>query len=270
MKRMTAIIIIALCLLASALPAMAAQDGAARADGNNRQNDDGPGQNDAAGKARDTAGTDETKVRETIQKEVRAENRTENRAETPALNRTGERLETREELRLTGTPDRNATGERGQVRVERTAAGAIPGNATPARAGWTKNPNEVRLAVHTLLAMENLTGGIGTQVSSIARDFNNSAQKTWQLEARIESRDAFSRFLFGGDRASAAELAGLTVQNENRIRQIEQLVNDGTLDSATRAMLEEQLRILEAENTRLGQLSELELQDRGLLGWIGG
>ncbi|MFH1106092.1 MAG: hypothetical protein V1731_02680, partial [Candidatus Aenigmatarchaeota archaeon] len=35
-----------------------------------------------------------------------------------------------------------------------------------------KNQNKVRIAVHTLLAMENLTGGIGRNVSAIARDFN--------------------------------------------------------------------------------------------------
>ena len=152
-----------------------------------------------------------------------------------------------------------------QSREERAAVQ----NASPVRSGWSKNENEVRLAVHTLLAMENFTGGIGPQVSAIARDFNNSASSTQRLEERIKNRDAFSRFFFGGDRDAATELANITVQNGARIGQIKQLMNTTSQDPETRAMMEEQLQPLQQEVARLEQLSAQEKQDRGLFGWMG-
>ena len=51
-----------------------------------------------------------------------------------------------------------------------------------------KNENEVRIAVTTLLDVEDLSGGIGRNVSAIARDFNNSASSMRKLEERIQTR----------------------------------------------------------------------------------
>lgn len=266
MRRIAVILLIALCLLAAVLPAAAAKDETGKAAGIAGQPDTSRG--NADGKNTDAPGTEAPGIRETIKKELRVQNET-GRPGTPELNRTGKRDENHPGTGFAGNTSRNGSGTSDTIRNNRTEQTPVPGNASPVRAGWTRNPNEVRLAVHTLLAMENRTGGIGPQVSAIARDFNNSAQKTYQLEERIQSRDAFSRFLFGGDKASAAELANLTVQNENRIRQIEQLMNGGTLDPDTRIMLEEQLRILNEENTRLAGISVREQQDKGLFGWIG-
>ncbi len=47
-------------------------------------------------------------------------------------------------------------------------------NESPERRVWVKNHNEVRIAVHTLLSMEDRTGGIGQNISALAREFNNS------------------------------------------------------------------------------------------------
>ena len=51
-----------------------------------------------------------------------------------------------------------------------------------------QNQNQVRLAVHSLLAMENLVGGIGKNVSQIARQFNNSVQATIRAEEKIQTQ----------------------------------------------------------------------------------
>ena len=56
-----------------------------------------------------------------------------------------------------------------------------------------QNQNEVRLAVHSLLAMEDLTGGIGQEVSQIAREFDNSVQATIRAEEKIETRNRVLR-----------------------------------------------------------------------------
>ena len=69
-----------------------------------------------------------------------------------------------------------------------------------------RNQNVVREAVHSFLAMEDLVGGIGQQVSEIAREFNNSVEKTIQAENKIQNRNKLVRFLVGGDQGAAEEI----------------------------------------------------------------
>ena len=142
-------------------------------------------------------------------------------------------------------------------------------NISPMERERVRNENEVRLAVHTLLQMENLNGGIGRNVSAIARDFNNSARSAWAFEERIQNRNMFARILFGGDHDAAREIANLTIQNRVRIQEMQQLMNNATLDGEVRIMLEEQVRIMEKEQERLEQLAKREQEDRGFFGWFG-
>ena len=132
-----------------------------------------------------------------------------------------------------------------------------------------KNENEVRIAVTTLLDVEDLSGGIGRNVSAIARDFNNSASSMRKLEDRIQSRNSFVRLLFGGDREAARELATQTARNNARIVELHQLISSATLNPEVRAILEDQVRIVQKEQERLQQLATREQEDRGLFGRFG-
>jgi hypothetical protein len=129
-----------------------------------------------------------------------------------------------------------------------------------------KNENEVRIAVTTLLDVEDLSGGIGRNVSAIARDFNNSASSVRKIEDRIQSRSSFVRLFFGGDQEAARELANQTAQNDARIVELRQLINNASLNSEVRATIEDQVRIIQLEQERLQQLSTREQEDRGLFG----
>lgn len=264
MKHIAIFLIICLCLSGVALPVSAANEGAGKNTG-----DTGPGQGAAVGRITSEINDSVMQVRETLQEQVRLRDQTGNQSVVSVLNRTQDREQIHVLDIANTTPVRYSVQEREKIQSDRNTLNATLRNATPVRAGWARTENEVRLAVHTLLAMENITGGIGPQVSAVAREFNNSASQSWQLEERIRNRDAVSRFFFGGDQVSAAELASLNVQNQNRIRQIEQLMANESLDEETRAMLQEQLAIMEQENTRLGQVSSSEQQSRGIFGWLG-
>ncbi|MFH1424403.1 MAG: hypothetical protein ABIG20_01845 [archaeon] len=131
-----------------------------------------------------------------------------------------------------------------------------------------QNQNRVRLAVHALLSMENLTGGIGPQVSAIAREFNNSVQKTIQAEEQIQSRSALKRFFSGGDQEAAGEIETEAEQNQVRIQNLNQLHTQCNCTAEVKAMLQEQIQNMEQEQTRLMELAQEEKAKKGLFGWF--
>ena len=131
-----------------------------------------------------------------------------------------------------------------------------------------RNQNTVREAVHTMLAMENLVGGIGKNISAIAKEFDNSVEKTIGAETKIEERGWFSRLMIGGDKESASALASEVAENRNRVQQLNRLMEDCECDEEVKAMLQEQLQNMEQEQTRLQELAEKEGKRNGLFGWL--
>ncbi|MBN2566720.1 hypothetical protein JXB02_01385 [Candidatus Woesearchaeota archaeon] len=132
-----------------------------------------------------------------------------------------------------------------------------------------QNQNEVRIAVHAMLALGEHMGGIGPQVSAIAKEFNNSVQATIRAEERIETRSAFARLFAGGDAEAAGELERQVGQNRERIQELERLRDSCTdCDPAVKSMFQEQLQAMEQEQDRLGELAGKEKGSKGLFGWI--
>jgi hypothetical protein len=131
-----------------------------------------------------------------------------------------------------------------------------------------QNQNRVRLAVQSLFAMEELVGSIGPQVSQIADEINTSVQATIQAEERIKARNTIVRFFAGGNEAAAQEIEQQVVQNQERIRELQQLQEECDCDEQVRAILQEQIQNVEQEQTRLQQVAQNELNDKGLFGWL--
>ena len=136
--------------------------------------------------------------------------------------------------------------------------------------------NNVSAFVHVLLneSQNNaLLGegprGIGPQVSEYARQFNNSLRAQIQAEERIENRNSFVRFFAGGDEEAAGILEQETVRNQGRIQAMQQLITQcQDCDVQVKEMLQEQLKEMESEQTRLQQLAQKEKQDKGIFGWF--
>lgn len=131
-----------------------------------------------------------------------------------------------------------------------------------------QNQNTVRVAVHTLLAMEDLTGGIGKNISQIAREFNNSIQALIRVEERIEKRSKITRFFIGGDDQSAREIEQHTLQNQIRIQELKKYAGDCNCSEEVKIMLQEQIQNLEREQLRLSELARKEKENKGLFGWL--
>lgn len=130
-----------------------------------------------------------------------------------------------------------------------------------------KNANPVRLAVHALLASKGLIGGIGPQVSEIAKAMNDSVATTTSAEAKIQSRGFLVRFLFGGDSAAAEAISQAVAKNQENIQRLTDLLNQASTTVAVKATLEVQIAALQDAQARLEALAEKEQGAWGLFSW---
>lgn len=130
-----------------------------------------------------------------------------------------------------------------------------------------RNENQVRLAVHALLASEQALGGIGPQVSEIARQINNSVTVTANTEAQIQTRSFWSRLFFGGDKAAAQTIQEQVTQNQARIQQLTQLIGQATVSADIAAQLKTQLSAMQQEQVRLQALAQDQLHLWGIFSW---
>ena len=133
-----------------------------------------------------------------------------------------------------------------------------------------ENQNEVRAAVHGLLAMEDLVGGIGQEVSKVAKQFNNSIQETVKAEETIMNRNRVLRFFVGGDHETAEELQNLVDQNRIRLQQLKELKNQADCEEEVRTLMQEQIQSMEQGQDRLQEMIQNEKDARGIWGWFKG
>jgi gas vesicle protein len=259
MKKIIGILIFIICLSACAMPVMAEKEDAGVHATLTIVPESGHTPNDNVKKIVEDVRTNITAARETIKSE--AEDIKSGIRENVTAIKTG--LDDKR-----SAVARNISDLRESKRQKLEELNQSLQRESPERRVWVKNYNEVRIAVHTLLSMEDRTGGIGQNISAIAREFNNSVNMSEKLEQKIQDRSGIMRVFVGGDRDAAGQLANITSQNQARIQKIQQLISTATLDPDVRAFLEEQLQAMQNEETRLEQLATREQQDRGLFGWL--
>lgn len=130
-----------------------------------------------------------------------------------------------------------------------------------------ENANPVRLAVHSLLASKDLLGGIGSQVSAIAKAMNDSVATTTLAEEKIQSRGFFTRLLFGGDRSAADTISETVAQNHSRIDNLTNLLGQANVSADIRSTLEAHMTALEDAQTRLQNLAQSQKRLWGIFSW---
>lgn len=140
-------------------------------------------------------------------------------------------------------------------------------NMMPKFKNVVKNANSVRIAVHTLLASKELLGGIGSQVSDIAREMNDSIATTTNAEAKIQSRGFFARLLFGGDSAAADMISETVARNQQHIDDLMKILGETNVSEDIQAILKEQIVAIQDAQTRLQDLAQKEQKTWGLFSW---
>ena len=127
--------------------------------------------------------------------------------------------------------------------------------------------NQVRLAVHALLASKDMLGGIGQQVSQIAQQMNDSEATTTNAETKIQSRSFFSNLLFGGDRGAADTISKEVTKGQENITKLTELLNQTNVSTEVQTTLEAQINALRVEQERLQDLAKKEKSRWGIFSW---
>ena len=131
-----------------------------------------------------------------------------------------------------------------------------------------KKQNAIRETVQNLLDIEDRIGGIGQQVSAIAREFNNSIEKTIQAEEKIQKRSKFIKFFIGGVKSAAQELKQEAKQNKEKIQELKKLKEQNWMQTEIKEMFQEQIQNMEQEQSRLEKLANKEINKKGILNWL--
>jgi len=173
------------------------------------------------------------------------------------------------ELELEDDQDRASSIEdlKQKIEIRKQELDDEEASTTPEFRGAMKNANEVRLAVHALLASKDLIGGIGQQVSEIAKEVDHSVASTTNAEAKIQSRGFLFRLFFGGDSTSAEVIAQEASQNQARIDTLTALLGQVNISAEVQATLTAQITALKDAQTRLQALAEKEQKAWGLFSW---
>ena len=131
-----------------------------------------------------------------------------------------------------------------------------------------QNQKMAQVAVQTMESTASMFGKSEANISKVSNEIKNSFEVTTRAEERIRSKSGFVKFFMGGDNEAAGLIAQEIVRNENRIRELNRLIEESDFDPQTKAILQELIQNIEQEQLRLKLLAEKEMNNKGILGWI--
>jgi len=129
-----------------------------------------------------------------------------------------------------------------------------------------QNMSEVAKQVQQLLQIRT-TGGIGEQVRQIAQEQNQAQIQIQEQLNKLESKNGLARFFSGTDYGAVKNLRAQLVQNQARIKQLEQLQNQLS-NQEDITMVQATVQALIQENTSLQERITTEEQTRSIFGWL--
>lgn len=135
------------------------------------------------------------------------------------------------------------------------------------RATSAEHRSVVATFVHSLLEVADREGGIGQQVRVVARAQNQSASTTLQAMEKIETRSKFKSLLIGTDYKNLGTLRSEMVQTQSRIEQLTRLA-ERTQNEADKTELQNQIQILEQEQTKINNFIKSQEGKFSLFGWL--
>jgi hypothetical protein len=127
--------------------------------------------------------------------------------------------------------------------------------------------SEVAKYVQELLKSSTAPGGIGQQVRVVAQAQNNAQVKIENQLGKLLSRNKVLKFFAGSDSVALNELSQQTEQTRLRIRELEQIRNQG-LNSSDQFTLDAAINALNQQVTDLQETLIEEGKTSSIFGWL--
>ena len=168
----------------------------------------------------------------------------------------------------TSTPARSLEHLKQMIQERREMLENEAASTTPEVRRLFNGATSMSVAVHALLASRDLLGGgIGQQVSDIARRVDDSAATTTNAEAKIHSRGFLTKLLFGGDTTAADVISQEVARNQERIDALTALLNQANVPADIQAELNAQITALKEAQARLESVAQGERKAWGIFSW---
>lgn len=130
-----------------------------------------------------------------------------------------------------------------------------------------QNMSIVAQKVEELLGVEDRFGGIGKQISAVAREQKSAQGDLDELLTNVENRKGWKNRLFGYDRKVVSEMEGLVQRNQLRIQQLQELKSQ-VQNTGDQQQLQETIQSMINQNTSLQEQIQQEKDVNGIFGWL--
>ncbi len=142
-----------------------------------------------------------------------------------------------------------------------------PKSVNPRSETARQNMSVVSQAVEELLTTQGAQGGIGQQISEVAKQQQQAQPEIEEQLNKLEARQGLTKRLFGPDYKAIRNLNRQTERNQLRIRELQQLQNQVT-NQADETQIQGVVHALVEQNTALQDQIQNEEQVASLLGWL--
>lgn len=130
-----------------------------------------------------------------------------------------------------------------------------------------QHKSAVSAFVKNLLQVADRDGGIGEQVRAIAQQQKETIDATVQAVEKVQKRNKVKTFLIGSDYKNLGALRSEMVQTRNRIEQLNRLA-ENTQDEGVKTEIENQIKALEDEQTKIENFIKTNESKFSLFGWF--
>lgn len=108
-------------------------------------------------------------------------------------------------------------------------------------------------------------GGIGEEISEVARQQRNAVDEAEEALDQIDRRKGLTKFILGPNQEAIAEMETIRQRNQERIQELQELKNQ-VANEADAENIQEMIQTVEESNSVLGEKVQEELQSFSLFG----
>jgi len=172
-----------------------------------------------------------------------------------------------EDQKLQVVTQKQESLQEGQDKESGGQARDQPKSVSPRSETARRHMSVVSQKVEELLTTQGAKGGIGQQISAVAREQQQAQEEIEGELDGLEARRGWVKKLFGPNHKAIRNLRQQMEQNQLRVQQLTQLQNQ-VANQADKTQLREAIQVLVEQNAALEERIQTEEQTGSLFGWL--